>query len=257
MEHETALNAGLMVRPELEDRIAHLDDWLRRIHRERRNAILKRGLGLIAGCVIAHKLLGGTMFPFIMVFAGGGGALLGVGLLNPLREATREVIALDDVRTLDVLLQARHAPDAVTRDEATIQVLQLLPRLRATDRNRLPASAVREITAIATLRQGRITLAALRALEYVGDATSRSVIREIARGLYGQDEYGREAQRILPALEARVEADRQKSMLLRPSSSVDEAELLRPASAHTTEPPEQLLRAVDEEPMSEAQTQGS
>lgn len=237
---------------ELRERVDHLADWLRRIRRERRRAILKRVVGLIIMATIVSRFLGSNsgFFPFFLVAMGGGGAILGVGLLNPLREATRAVIALEDVRTIEVLLQARHAPDAVTRGEATAQVTELLPKLRADDRNWLTAASVREITSFLNWLGPSITkLAALRALEFVGDSSSLPVIAMYAEDLEvpTEGEMQPEARRIYPILKARIEAEAAAAKLLRPAEATSGQDLLRPAATSGEDAPDHLLRPVPEE----------
>lgn len=236
---------------ELRKRTAHLSDWLRRIRRERRKAILRRGLGLIITCVFVSRLLGWSsgFFPFFFVFAGGGGAaLLGLGTLNPLREAARDVIALDDVRTIEVLLQALHAPDSVTVRDAASRVTQLLPRLCAEDRSWMTVTSVREITSfLFPSGPPDMRLSSLRALEYVGDAQSLGAVDQIVKTTEGStSELAAEARRILPILKARIEAEAQAAKLLRSAVVVAGVELLRPTTAHGEATPEHLLRPAPE-----------
>jgi hypothetical protein len=93
-----------------------------------------------------------------------------------------------------------------------------------------------------------LKIAALRALEQVGDETALPVVEKLAKSA-GDTQVRFAAQECLPFLQQRADQVRVEQTLLRasgPGSSADV--LLRPASNGAEAAPQQLLRAsrVDE-----------
>ncbi|MCC6728753.1 MAG: hypothetical protein IT208_05380 [Chthonomonadales bacterium] len=230
------------------------------------------------GAFVYLMITGGIRhFPFWFLFLGGGAAVDAAA--GSRKQAASNLAKTEDKRAAGVLALAYRDGDGATREVAARGLTNLLPRFRSSDRHLLGDDGMAALIGIlgATVRDGGsdlrravdLRIVILTALEQVGDARAIPAVRRlqgmpltvsaIARAFDSlhvqvpvRQEYARlqrAAADCLRALEQNAEAERLRSVLLRPASSPNGAgdSLLRPAAAGDRTPPERLLRPAAHE----------
>jgi hypothetical protein len=183
-----------------------------------------------------------TSMPWWMFFVIGGGGM--VKAVSEGAEAAGLLADTDDPRAVVPLAVAARDGDRWTRQAAMHGLMNLLPRLRASDAAAITPDGMRALLGLLRSRESETVIAVLGALRQVGDARALPVVRELARqsgdwiwldNAYYPNAVAAAAQECLPYLEERVASGN----LLRPMEG--EQSLLRPAGAAHS-PEEALLR---------------
>ncbi len=188
------------------------------------------------------------------------------------RSLTDALARINDKTQVSPLIQSLQVPTTAVRSLAKQSLTALLPTLRAGDASLLDEAdrkvllrqlaifpndpGYRDLKELfsrtAYRREMDLRLAILKALEQVGGEQELAAVERLARGLptlHSTLKVPREireaAKACLPYLHTRADDQRAEAQLLRasclPQSSG--ADLLRPVSACSSTPPEQLLRA--------------
>ncbi|HLK61098.1 MAG TPA: hypothetical protein VKU00_31335 [Chthonomonadaceae bacterium] len=190
-----------------------------------------------------HSLLLSTMLlsgGLISIFAARG--------VYAQRNLTNALIHTDDLRVIGPLLEAADSSE-VSGAMAAMVLTRLLPRLQASDAGLLDDNARNRLNS-ALLKQSRnadFVLAALKALQQVGDARALPVVQKLAnrtdRSAAAQS-IRAAAQECLPFLELRAAQEQASQTLLRASgvNATPPDTLLRPVQNPIQVPAEELLR---------------
>jgi len=221
-----------------------LSTRLRSLARIRRRNVAVTASGAVVGTVLAF--VSATGFSR----AQGAGNFLMAGMLGSLaamvyfalsgtyaqRNLTNSLIHSDDLQIVPPLIQAA-ATVEVSGTAAVMLLTRLLPRLRASDANLLDATdRILLNTAIAKhSRNTSFVLAALKALQQIGDAASIPVVQRLAAqtGLRALDPAVRSAAKeCLEFLNVRAAQTEANQTLLRASGAAEA-------------PTDMLLRVVD------------
>jgi HEAT repeat protein len=187
---------------------------------------------------------------------------LGVGILirkgksteaNKVNAAAADaLICIKDPRSVPSLIEVateKYAQSA--RASAMWALRETLPVLNTGDYGLLTSAVERRLTGMFALHNPPLTLASVRALEFVGTGQSVGPLERLARrrtassaAIYA--DIRSEAQRVLPVLVERKRLEEASSVLLRPSQVAPDSSgiLLRPVSSLSAyeEPVDQLLR---------------
>jgi hypothetical protein len=164
---------------------------------------------------------------------------------------------MEDLRVIGILLEAHESKDKVLRQIAEQALIRLLPRVKATDAGLFSLDQLERMHYLLYGRNAELALAALKALEQIGDGLSAWFVEGLT-GLAPQsinfrlsgDRRVREAAReCLPAINQRLELKRLSQTLLRPASAPEDPSgiLLRPAQGAPEGDPNLLLRPVSPE----------
>lgn len=165
------------------------------------------------------------------------------------KQAARWLSEVDDVRAVGPLLDVFDKEDFTSKPYARSALTRLLPKLKSSDRALLTdeqrASLFRTLGAS---HDADYQLAALKALEQVGDGRAADTVRKLASSeelKMQHPEVYQAAEECLPVLLERQEAEKESNLLLRPAESQEtvEAALLRPAAASESDEAT-LLRAA-------------
>ena len=160
----------------------------------------------------------------------------------------------NDIGSIGILVETLSWPNPELRDVAIKALVNLLPRLRASDTNRLSTSQRQALYGYLNMRDGDenvpFTIALLKALEQVGDKAAISYVNKLAEhicGTHPELQVREAAIECLPYLRVCAENAHNIQTLLRASSGENTSPelLLRPASNSPAAQPEQLLRPVD------------
>jgi hypothetical protein len=166
--------------------------------------------------------------------------------------ATKALICIKDPRSVPSLVEVateKYSPSA--RAGATLALRETLPILTTSDYGLLTGAVERRLTSMFAVHNPSLTLATVRALEFVGTGQSVGPVERLARrkplsNTAVHAEIKAEAERVLPVLVERKRSEEASTVLLRPSQVAADtgAVLLRPVSSLTAyeEPVDQLLR---------------
>lgn len=133
--------------------------------------------------------------------------------------------------------------DADVRQAAQEALIELLPRVQASDRAYLSSADMDILLKRLGGKDRRLTLAILKALEQIGDEKALTKVEAIASDRFNPDDILLAAQACLPFLRERSEALRQAHTLLRASEPTTAPEtLLRPVQGSAPVEANQLLR---------------
>ncbi len=177
-----------------------------------------------------------------------------------LKKATIEAAELDDIRAVGPLADALAIESRHIRAVAETKLIELLPRLKASDAELLNKEQRGQLNGVLRRSVARfrwrgysnpsrredLAVAILKAYEQVGDAKALPGVEWLAsgQGLAARvPEIQEAAKACLLYLRERVEKEQARQTLLRPSSQTLDSEslLLRPAQG-TESDPQQLLR---------------
>jgi hypothetical protein len=167
-------------------------------------------------------------------------------------KTARELAGFEDVRVIGTLAEALEWPDAEMRHVAALALIQLLPKMRASDAGLLTASQrgclYRLLKPENAEETEELLLAILTALEQVGDEKAVPYVQSLANhfpATVAQKRVTDAAIQCLPYLEERVQQNRFSQTLLRSSQAeeVGADVLLRPAQGGVDTDPQVLLRA--------------
>jgi hypothetical protein len=187
------------------------------------------------------------------------------------RKAVEELASNDDVNMIGPLLDARNLPDGKTRHKTTAELIQLLPRLRASDAELLTPAQHGKLRSLLNMSQTNVMnkdvwslfgpanaqmvdlqIAILKAFEQIGDEKALPIVERLAdqqAKTAVQKRLKQAAIECLPSLQQRIELNETSKALLRPAESpISSEELLRPATHVGELVPDRLLRPVAEEP---------
>lgn len=182
--------------------------------------------------------------------------LLSIFAIFPLRRPTSlhrlagEALTKNkDLRVIGPLIEALEMDDPYINRGAVSALIDMLPRLRASDTGLLTPKQMEGLCSTLNRREPRLILAALKALEQIGDSRALPHVDRLAeQAAYTSEELEiqREARACRSMLVDRKISSRAGETLLRASSAPEPSEetLLRPAQSSTTDPPEILLRAT-------------
>ncbi len=170
------------------------------------------------------------------------------GLLR-LKGLMKELANVSDLRIAGPLLEILALEDGTAKSMAALLLSGLLPRFRASDAKILTDAQHNALLRTLTRNDGSpdFFVAALKALEQIGDARALPVVESLAIGRGATIDPHRvqaAAQDCLPFLQIRCDQQRASQTLLRASSATATATdtLLRPAQNAGTTNPSQLLR---------------
>lgn len=177
--------------------------------------------------------------------------VLSVRGLFRLKWMMNELASAGDLRVVGPLIEIAAVPEGSADTMAALALTRLLPRLRASDAGLLTArqrSALGKALLNHT-QNAEFLLAALKALEQMGDGEHLTVVEQLASGTVSTAAPARvqaAARECLPFLRARFDQQQARASLLRASDIryASSAALLRPAAgvpARTAE----LLRPLD------------
>lgn len=152
------------------------------------------------------------------------------------RNAAKELAKYDDVRGVGPLTEALDYQDKETTAAVEPTLVDLLPRLKASDHDLLEEAHRKALTKrMLAHKNPKLTSAILRGFEQVADEVAVKAIREVAAGEHkaGTDAAIRKlAAEILPGAEAAAVRLTQYGTLLRPAdASALGDRLVRPAAA--------------------------
>ncbi len=169
--------------------------------------------------------------------------------LSRLKAMMNELAGADDLRVVGPLLEIASIEDGHANTMAAHLLTRLLPRLKASDTSLLTESqhAALGRTLTRNVKNADFLIAALAALEQVGDGRALPVVESLASGRVVTADPFRvrgAAQDCLPYLQTRY-AQQQASQTLLRASALSEAPtdtLLRPAQGVADTEPAELLR---------------
>ena len=180
---------------------------------------------------------------------------MGMGYLAKLRakDAIHNINTLNIPQVVGALLDVYGIHDGFVLGDTRPALIQLLPRLQATDANLLTGSQRKQLYSKLSKSDryfwynrywnAELKTAILRALEQIGDEKAVPVVEKVARTARNP-QVRTAAQECLPFLQQRAEQARIEQTLLRASTSTASPDtLLRPTVATTPTEPQQLLRA--------------
>jgi hypothetical protein len=164
-----------------------------------------------------------------------------------------QILALQDVRTVGILAETLHYPDAALSAAMRSGLLRLLPRLQASDASLLNAEQRASLNRVLPTNDGELILAILRAWQQVGDGEAIHAVESLASGesalAQRSQEIQQAAQDCLPYLRLRAERERIGGSLLRASEApiTDPDTLLRSIgdAAAMEDRAEHLLRPTE------------
>jgi hypothetical protein len=179
--------------------------------------------------------------------------------------AMERMACFDDIRATGSLLEALDVPDSAVERAAQQALVRLLPRLQASDADAITEAQrkclYRQLLNLTFAEGGEFhidqndeefLLAALRALEQIGDAKAIPSVQDLADRSGSTPNAVRvseAAQQCLVFLQQRVERQGQSASLLRASCGQDVSShsLLRASVGVPSTDPQQLLRAAEAE----------
>ncbi len=189
------------------------------------------------------------------------------GKRDALLASARRLAEAQDVAALPNLIGAYHIDTPAVRRLVVDGLIDLLPRVRASDRGLLSEAHQARLLGILRRRvenplykdvlgvfrpaRGKpvtLRVAILQALEQVGDAAALPVVQALADGparTQGEKAIREAALQCLPALQQRAEEERAHGRLLRPAAAPEAETLLRAAGGAPGGEAEVLLRAAD------------
>ena len=170
-----------------------------------------------------------------------------------LRRANALLAKVDDVRAIGPLIESLHSSDRDTCQSAEWALRHLLPRLKATDANLLNERQRESLFRALAITHADFVLAALKALEQIGDEKAIEHVHRLVDGLGKAGKVPRvqkAAADCLAFLRVKAQRDQENRTLLRPATGADSegTHLLRPAGSVPDVPPELLLRASSRDP---------
>jgi hypothetical protein len=227
------------------------------IQRNRRRR--KRLLGLYGSGVIVFLIyVCFRMFGFQSDLEGMLGTMIGYGVMTLFAyfcalvtavsaqrwsRDVNKILALEDVRTVGILAETLHYPDAALSAAMRKGLLRLLPRLQASDASLLNAEQRASLNRVLPTNDHALVLAILRAWQQVGDGEAIPAVEPLAAGesvlAQRSPEIQQAAQDCLPFLRLRAEWERIGGTLL------------RAAEAPTTDPAT-LLRSIEDATMADS-----
>jgi hypothetical protein len=180
-----------------------------------------------------------------------------------------KLIEQGDMRSIGPLVDALHLDDGMTREIAFAALIDLLPRLKASDAALLNEAQRAKLCQLLSLpvenplykdirglfrpannKAVDFRVAIRQAFAQVGDSKALGVVERLATReakTEGERRIQEAAEACLPALQTRADLERSSQTLLRasmPSSDASDT-LLRPATGTQDSAPEQLLRASE------------
>jgi len=168
------------------------------------------------------------------------------------RAATRAIATLDDLRAVGPFLDDLYAGSRSESAQVVVPLVRSLRRIGRADAAHFTESqrtALRRATFSGNLD---LAHASLDALDKIGDESDLPTLRKLAtnRLRFRDRLVASAAQVCIESVEARVEAERERTTLLRPAAAPDDqsAVLLRPAHGIHTDDENKLLRPADEPP---------
>jgi hypothetical protein len=164
--------------------------------------------------------------------------------------------SIDDVQAVGYLAEMTTWPDDRIKAMALSALTRLLPRMKSTDTHLLSASQRTLLYQMLHLskarKQAEFLEALLKALEQVGDTAAIPCVRGLADSepaSLRQSSVVKAARECLPYLEGCAQQNRDSQILLRPTASDAQENLLRPA-AQSSSPHELLVRVAPRAPES-------
>jgi hypothetical protein len=163
------------------------------------------------------------------------------------KSALNQLADLQDVRFAGYLINLLAFPEATVRAIASRGLVELLPRMKASDGALLSAQHRETLRLMLKGRDYPLMLAILRAYPQIGDESDLEAVGMLlANDSHGELAIRWAAQNCLPFLQAKAEQRQNRDSLLRASDQPNApAELLRPAAATETNETQQLLRPTN------------
>jgi hypothetical protein len=232
------------------------------VKRRRSNALTIGASSVVAAGSAVTNMFGpilthhASTYPLLYLSCGSVAVAITLTLSGTLRLRAMmgELAAAADLRTAGPLLEVAEMPDSGASVVAALLLTALLPRLRSSDTGLLTDRQRAAIGHAILTNPGNpdFIVAALKALEQVGDERALPVVEGLAAGRIAAADPARvrvAAQECLPYLRTRSEEVRANQTLLRASALSDAPSdgLLRPADAAPTGGDAALLRPADAE----------
>jgi HEAT repeat protein len=242
-----------------------VEDLLALLNREaqKRKKRIRFYIGFLVFYVVLMVLMAATGHgENIGSFSGVFGAFASMAAFSQLQKNAAKALAnYDDIRVVGALTEALESQDKNVIAVAEQKLIQLLPRLRASDAGLLNEEQRKILNkTLPNRKKPGLAIAILKAYEQVGDEKALAVVEKIANGEGRAAPGVKEAARVcLPALQKRAENERAARTLLRPSAAPDDPSgiLLRPAQGVGETDPGLLLRPVmDEETIARTEETG-
>jgi hypothetical protein len=172
------------------------------------------------------------------------------------RRAIKRLANLNDVRAIGPLADVLSFTDAESRAIARDALVEILPRLKATDSSRLDTQRRSNLGIVLKGQDIPLMMALLKAYQQIGDERDlpfvERLLEDVSRGGNPGRAYPSAVPQILqavldclPFIEARTQYKQARQTLLRASGQPPETpnELLRPTVASKATDPQQLLRS--------------
>jgi hypothetical protein len=209
------------------------------------------GVGvLMTGAFVALGVLKGDWDPtmFVMFSFLGGGAAMAASAKQT--NAIRALAQFDDIRGVGAFTEALEFQDKEVIAVAERKLMELLPRLQASDAALLDANQRAILNRTLLTGSSELVVAILKAYEQVGDSTAIANVETLSRGYKKWGELSSvavAARACLPFLQERLRRAEQEQTLLRAANgNVTAPEtLLRPAASTQETHAETLLRSAD------------
>lgn len=221
------------------------------IVRQRQKNALTIGASAVIGAVFALANVAMQSYVLLGLSLGCLGITLSLtfrGLFR-LKALMNELANSGDLRVVGPLIEIAALQDSNANPIAALLLTRLLPRLQASDAALL-TDAQRAALGRTLIRNGSnpdFLIAALKALEQIGDGSALAVVENLAAGKIKTADPKRvqaAAQACLPFLQTRYEQQQASQMLLRASHAFETPPdtLLRPAQGIVTTEDAELLR---------------
>ncbi|MCW3100055.1 MAG: hypothetical protein JWL77_5673 [Chthonomonadaceae bacterium] len=215
----------------VEKMIAQLREEIEAARRERQGRRV-RAFFLLLGALAFFYAQGSHLFMFWwLIFPLGGWAVdrsRSSATIQRLSEAW-------DPRAVGVLAVVAEERDPSVRHSAQQALVNLLPRVRASDAAYVDAEGMKALISLLREEYDPLRLAILQALEQIGDERAIFMVMDLRDSPHIHRDVRQAAAECLPALENRARMARESATLLRASSALNPADsssvLLRPASA--------------------------
>lgn len=226
------------------------------VQKFRRGTPLATAIGIAGACcgiamslVIARDPLSHSTLPETLLIPQFAAIAYCSARVTRLKRVLSALAARDDLRITGPLLESTTADDVATRQMAMQMLSRLLRRFQASDAKHLTESQYILLLRTLTRSEGNTDyfVAALQALEQIGDLRALPIVEGLAKGRRMTMDPKRvqaAARACLPYLQVRCDNQRASQTLLRASASsaTPSADLLRPARDTSATESDHLLR---------------
>lgn len=228
----------------VEQAAADLLSETRRLRIMRRRRAARLGLVVLVAIVIeiasrSHFFLWGLWWLI------GGGAAVDEASRKKRREAAHALTQASEPATVGILAMAASDPDGAVRWAARKALLQVLPRVRYSDRSCIDSEQMSALLGLAQSGLPELQIALLQGLEQIGDERAIPTVETLGKSPLPRVREA--AARCLPVLASRARAAHESGTLLRGSSirsAPQSGELLRTAVPQAERSEQELIRAA-------------